>query len=60
MNQDKKAYETPALTELGSMEELTQGNGWGFLEMSFSDIVSQGPTDGGGLLGWSNPNSTYS
>lgn len=42
MNEKRKNYETPEVTELGTVAELTQETGWG-LEELLASIVSGGP-----------------
>jgi len=43
--QTKKTYTAPEITELGSVESLTQGPGWGWLD----SIFGIGDGDGGWL-----------
>ncbi len=44
---EKELYETPKLSEIGDMSELTKQCGWGLQEL-FASIINGGPIDIGG------------
>lgn len=42
MNEARTSYESPEVTELGNVADLTKETGWGFAEL-LASIISGGP-----------------